>query len=266
MGHLVSNWGDKELADAGDVASALIFSSDTATKALLVPAFNAVAIGCNTCEDAGTFHRLASCRRYEVACIDFSLGEHAADAVVALRSSASNRTAIVIAVTVNSEQSNRAFACGVHFVIQQPISPSSVEGIIRAAYGLIIRERRRYYRCPLTVNIVAHRRSEAAWIGRAENVSEGGMCMMAAVRLHPGDLVAVEFRLPCSSAEISAEAEVQWRDVSGRVGLHFLAMRRDCKSDLQHWLTNQLDKRLKPALARLELQAAARETFLSRLY
>ncbi|HVZ18768.1 MAG TPA: PilZ domain-containing protein [Terriglobales bacterium] len=151
-------------------------------------------------------------------------------------------------------------------MLLQPISRSSIDSIIRAAYGLIIRERRRYFRCPIDVRIVAHRRTEAAWVGRTVNVSEDGLCIAAPVQLTPGDLVELEFKLPQSSLEIGAEARVQWCNQTGRAGLRFLRLEHDARSDLQHWLTEQLNKILKPTLARVDLNRTHQETFLAKLY
>jgi hypothetical protein len=154
-------------------------------------------------------------------------------------------------ITSDTVQSNIALRCGVHFVIRQPLSRPSVDGIIRAAYGLIVRERRRYFRCPIDVQIIAHRRTEGAWYGRASNVSEGGICIVAPARLIPEEVLELQFRLPSTSVEISTEGVVHWCDSTGRVGLQFVRMRQACQSDLQHWLTDKLDKVLKSALASL---------------
>lgn len=266
------NWTERNTTDshAGsantcNVATALIFSADTPTSELLIQALRSVAIAAERCDEISGFTRFAGSRRYEVACIDFGSGIAAAKAIAELRSTASNRTAIVIAITLNSEESNRAFACGAHFVLQQPISRSSVDGVIRAAYGLIIRERRRYFRCPLDVTVAGRRGSEGTWHGRAANVSEGGLCIVAPVGLVPGDLLELGFQLPATTATISTAGEVQWSDIDGHAGLQFMRMTQECRSDLQRWLADRLDGMLKPTLSQLPLAQSEKETFLSKL-
>jgi CheY-like chemotaxis protein len=194
------------------IATALIVTTDKNLNSLLADALRTVAIAAESCESALECFEVVKHKRFEAAFIDFSNEPTAIDAV---RSSPSSRTALIIAMTVNEEQSAEAFARGVHFVLQQPISRSIVDGIIRAAYGLIIRERRRYFRCPIDVTILAHRRTEGIWRGRAANVSEGGVCIFAPVALATGEPLELQFMLPSSTIEISADCEVLWVDESG---------------------------------------------------
>lgn len=245
---------DSNSMEVSTVGVALIVTPNQALATLVREALQSVAIDSERCDGAVTCFDRVKNARFEAAFVDFHV---AATAIDAIRSSASNRTAIVVAITANIEQSNLAFARGVHFVVQQPVSRSSLDGIIRAAYGLIIRERRRYFRCPLEVDIVAQRRTEAAWSGQISNVSEGGLCISGPASLKAGEPLEVEFKLPKSSVEISAECDVQWADSAGRAGLRFVRMHRESRSDLMHWLTDQLDKQMKAKLLTLDQGSAA---------
>src|SRR5207245_8714363 len=140
---------------------------------MVADALTHVAIAAEKCTDASACFEVVKRRRFEVVFVDFS---SASELIEAIRSSPSNRTAVLIAITDNSEHSNRAFGTGVHFVLQQPVSRSSIDSILRAAYGLIMRERRRYFRCPLEVAVVGQRPHEDEWSGHSINISEGGIC------------------------------------------------------------------------------------------
>jgi PAS domain S-box-containing protein len=226
----------------------LIVTPQGGLAALLTEALQSVAIATETCQGAVACFELVRQQRFEAAFIDFSV---AATAIDAIHSSPSSKTAIIIAIAANADQSTKAFERGVHFVLQQPISRSAAEGIIRAAYGLIIRERRRYFRCPIEASILAHRRTEGIWRGQVVNVSESGLCISAPVALGTGDAVELQFTLPSSTTEISTEAEVQWVDhSSGRAGLRFVRMNGNSKTELMHWLATQLDEQLKSVSSR----------------
>jgi CheY-like chemotaxis protein len=253
MGHAVPPGGANAAptAEPAKVGTSLIVTTDAAIATLISQALESVAISSESCHDAGECSTRVSRNRYEVVFIDFSLGAVATRAIDTIRSATSTRTSVVIAITANAEQSNQAFSCGAHFIIQQPITRSAVDSILRAAYGLIIRERRRYFRCPVSVSINAHRRTEGEWVGRLANVSEGGLCILAPISLTPGESLELKFKLPQSNIDISAGGEVLWADGKGRVGLQFTRIDRESQSDLHHWLTDQLDAMLKPTLARL---------------
>ena len=235
------------------VASALIVTSDETIASLVISALNKYAIAAVFCRKEELAKRIGR-TRYEVVVIDWQTDLIPREVVEAVRSAPSMRTAVVMAIVNNAAQASQASASGVHFVLQQPISRVALDNVIRAAFGLIVRERRRYFRCPIDISVIAHRRTEGAWQGRIANISEGGMCIRPAISLHPGESLSVEFTLPSSSAEISADCDVQWADTEGRVGLQFGRISAGAKSDLQHWLTQQLDVMLQPTLSRLGYQ------------
>jgi hypothetical protein len=232
------------------VGSALIVSRDKTIASLTISALSKYAISADVCLKEELPRRISR-SRYELLVIDWESDVAAMEVLDTVRSAPSMRTAVVLAIVPNSGKASEASAIGAHFVLQPPISRVALDNVIRAAFGLIVRERRRYFRCPIDISVIAHRRTEGAWQGRLANISEGGMCILPPVSLRPGEHLTVEFVLPSSSAEISAECDVQWADAEGRVGLQFERISPQAKSDLQHWLTQQLDAVLRPTLSRL---------------
>jgi len=77
------------------------------------------------------------------------------------------------------------------------VTKTSFSGLInlsfKAAYGLIVREKRRYFRCPVEVPVAILRTALPAVHGSTVNVSEGGMSIAANASL---DLAT---RYSCSS-------------------------------------------------------------------
>jgi hypothetical protein len=232
------------------VASALIVTSDKTIASLTISAINKYAIAAEVCRKEELPKRIAR-SRYELVVIDWESEAAAREIVDVVRSAPSMRTAVALAIVANGTKASDASATGVHFVLQPPISRVALDSVIRAAFGLIVRERRRYFRCPINISVIAHRPTEGAWQGRLANISEGGMCILPPVSLRPGEHLSVEFVLPSSSADISAECNVQWVDAEKRAGLQFERISPHAKSDLQHWLTQQLDVLLYPTLSRL---------------
>lgn len=250
MGPAVFMPQSEAIRESHHVGSALVITSDEAIASLAVGALRKYAIAAEVCLREELAKRISR-SRYELVVIDWESDVAAREVVDAVRSAPSMRTAVVVAMVPNAEEASQASATGVHFVLQPPISRVALDSVIRAAFGLVVRERRRYFRCPIDIRVIAHRRTEGAWQGRLANISEGGMCILPPVPLRPGEHLSVEFVLPSSSAEISAECDVQWADAEGRVGLQFERISPRAKSDLQHWLTRQLDVLLRPTLRRL---------------
>jgi CheY-like chemotaxis protein len=221
------------------IANALIVTNSEVSSAMISSSLAQVAVAAETCAEAASCLKTISRKRFEVVFIDFAVGT-ALSAIDDVRQSVSSRTSIVVAIVSNEAQLKQAFGHGAHFVLQQPLSRSSVDGVIRAGYGLIVRERRRYYRCPINIPVVAYRKIEGAWQGRLINVSEGGACIVAPVELAAGELVEINFSLS-SSAEVSAHCKVQWRTQDARAGLNFVELHGESREELQEWLAVQLD-------------------------
>lgn len=232
---------NKPSTSLDNIAVGLLVGSDQSNATIVQDCLAKVAIASEWCRDAENCLRIVSRRKFEVVFVDFALGEQAITTIEHVKSAPSTRTAVVVGITANPEQSRKAFSYGAQFVVEQPVTISAVEAVLKAAYGLIVRERRRYFRCTIEAELIAHRSTEAAWTGQLLNISEGGLCMLPPHPLSPGESLHVDLRLPNTSIEISAHCDVQWSDVSGRVGLKFVSISSEAKSDLQCWLSAKLE-------------------------
>ena len=62
----------------------------------------------------------------------------------------------------------------------RPLSAASIDLSLKAAYGLMIRERRRYFRCPVEVRVAILRAAMQTVHGHTVNISEGGLSITTA--------------------------------------------------------------------------------------
>ena len=118
----------------------------------------------------------------------------------------------------------------------------------KAAFGLIVRERRRSFRCPTETSATLLANGEEINC-RLINISEGGMAVTGSPVLKPGAQVRVMFTLPGESARLTIDAEVCWRDESGRAGLRSLMIPSEQRSVLQRWLAAKLEEDLPESVA-----------------
>jgi hypothetical protein len=70
--------------------------------------------------------------------------------------------------------------------------------------------------------------------GRSVDVGEGGLCVVAAGDLHPGELVGVEFRLPHLSLSVLAKARVTYQQPM-RCGVQFLGLSPEQRETIRYW-------------------------------
>lgn len=108
-----------------------------------------------------------------------------------VRLSPSNRRAVTFAIS-GSDAEGIAFRKRSEFVFERPLSATSIRNTLEPAYGLILRERRRYFRCPVAIPVTIRRESMQEVRCNSVNISEGGMPLSTFVPLIPGENVRVQ--------------------------------------------------------------------------
>ncbi len=169
------------------IASALLVSDDVGTIEEFRGPLRQLSISSDVCRDGPAAISLLKCRKFDAVIVDFQLGQESGTVLDELRVSASNRTTVTLAISGGDAATTAPSRKKVGFVIERPLSPLSVRGALKAAYGLILRERRRYFRCPISVPVVILRPDVPAIRCDSVNISEGGMALSTFVPLKPGE-------------------------------------------------------------------------------
>jgi ActR/RegA family two-component response regulator len=187
--------------------------------------------------------------KFEVAVIDFSLGNQAILFLQQVRGSASNRTAITFAITSSRAETAYALKAGSSFALEKPLTPDSIRHTLKAAYGLIVRERRGYFRYPVSVPAAAITKGESEVFGRTVNISERGVALSTSAPLMPGTPVTIQFTLTNPRLAVTADCKVCWHNDKGQSGLLFLFLPSSLSSELQAWLARRLEEQLPDPVA-----------------
>jgi CheY-like chemotaxis protein len=223
----------------------LLVSNDSTAIEQVAEAMQRFAIATEVCNDVNMALSLLNRQKFEAVVVDFGL-ERAGEILEQVRLSSSNRTAITLAIT-NSQEPG-ALRIQPNFMVAKPLSESSVERTLKAAFGLIVRERRRSFRCPVTIPAVILSNGKEADC-KVVNISEGGMAIAESPSLKPGVQVRVLFTLPGQSDRFAFESEVCWYDEKGRAGLRSLIIPSEQRSTLQNWLGAKLEEDLPESVA-----------------
>ena len=233
----------------GTVGNVLIVSPDRTAVGQISEVLREHALSVNAISSAAAALDRLHHHKFEAVVIDWALEHQAPTCLHQLRASPLNRTAIAFALTRGSQETTIALREGFSFVLERPLSPESITHTVKVAYGLIVRERRRYFRYPVIVPVVLSRKNVPEVFGRTVNVSENGMAMSCPVPLVRDLEGTVQFTLPDPVLQITAEARVCWHDQQGNSGLQFLFMPSDLASHLQTWLARKLEEELPPTVA-----------------
>lgn len=223
---------------------ALLICSDSAAIQLVTEGMQRFAIATKVCNEASMAFRLLNRHKFEAVVVDSQLGQ-TGEVLEQIRLSPSNRTAVTFAMTAPEEPSPEISPT---FVMEKPLSVRSVGRTLKAAFGLIVRERRRSFRCPTTIPaVVLTNGKETNCL--VVNISEGGMAIAESPSLKPGEQIRVLCTLPGEHVQFTVESEVCWCDEKGRAGLRSLLISAEQTSALQEWLAAKLEEGLPESVA-----------------
>ena len=224
-------------------ASALLVTRDRHVFDALLPILQATELRVEGSFSPGEGLMKLATKKYDAVLIDCASVPDAHDILEALRHGKSNRRAVAFAIAEDADEAQRAFKAGANFVLEKPIHPERAMRSVRAALGLILRERRRYFRfnvdCALTIQ---HGERDELQVG-LENVSEGGLAAIVPESCpeFSATSVRISFRLPKSEQLIAGKADVVWKR-SGKIGMQFSVLRPESRIELQRYLAHKFDE------------------------
>jgi len=225
------------------IGLALLVSADPVTIQQFSLALRELSISPDACQDAGSAALLLKRRKFDAVIVDLQLGEQSGHILDEARLSPSNRTAVTFGIGDNDAEVTSAFRKKSQFVFERPLSPQSIHKTLKPAYGLILRERRRYFRYPVSIPVIIQRESGQEIRCNSVNISGGGMALSMQVPAVPGENVGVQFTLPDHEAPLLAESAICWSK-TGHLGVRFVSMSDEHKSELQVWLSQKLEQSL----------------------
>src|ERR1039458_23357 len=230
------------------IADALLVSNDAVTINQLSQSMQQLAMSPEVCVEVPSALVLLNQRKFEAVIVDLQLGGQANALLEQTRRSPSNQTAVIFTVSDSDAETVSAFKAGSNFVLRRPLSLTSIGRSLKVAYGLILRGRRRYFRCPVKIPAAICRAGMPEVHGETMNISEGGMAITTSASLLPGVKVQVHFTLPGHESWFVVEAAICWCKKT-YLGLQFTSLSPHLTSELQEWLLCRLEETLPESIA-----------------
>ncbi len=179
-------------------------------------------------------------RKYDAAVVDFSDPATARAIMRELYASAANSKAVVLALATGRDQRDAALQSGARFVLDD-LDPQRAKRVLKAAYPLILSERRQYFRMPYRTEVVLTDSSGGVTRAQVINISRHGLAIECAQPLKQGTRRCLAFQVSRDHHQMSAAAEVSWAR-NGRAGLRFIYLPNEHKRLLQEWLDRKLEE------------------------
>lgn len=167
--------------------------------------------------------------------------------IQSIRGSTSSRAAVIFAMVSRPQSGPLAFR-GADFVIDKPLLLEQVTRSLRAAYGIMLKERRRYMRYALDCQAMVQDSTSRRFLAATTNISQTGLALECAAPMIQGETVQVQFRLPHCTETSDFGAQVIWAAANGKVGLAFTRMNAADRERLTEWIDGEFLREWHPLL------------------
>jgi CheY-like chemotaxis protein len=197
-------------------------------------------------------------RKWDAIIIDCDDVHGALDVLRAVRQTPSNKTSTAFAIINGITSVRNAFELGANLALEKPLTADRAKHSFRAVQGMMLQERRRYFRHPVDMAVTLkfedkdkHRHQEVLAIG--VNLSEGGMAVKLKSSVPETKAMAtVHFLLPGTHNWIEISGTVAWVDGEGQAGIRFDNPPFAVKEKLARWFNEKMEGEKKPVVPQPE--------------
>lgn len=221
--------------------AALLLSDDEELVSAVRDLGSTMSMSFDICSDLLQATRKVATTKYQGILVDYANEVGASALIHGVRGSTSNAADVVYAFVTNANQAVAARQAGANFIIPQPYTLESVTPYIRAGYGLMIHELRRYFRAPVVIAVDITLRDGRHLAAQSIDLSSGGLAVISPERLNAGQSLHACFQIPGANDTIEVPVTVCWND-SCRAGLRFEQLSEVAHAAIQRWLRAQIDK------------------------
>jgi len=220
----------------------LLVCRDAEVVRVLRPTLEKLSIEVEVSAAARSGTDILSSAKFDAVIIDCDDLQGGVDVLRRLREYPSNKTSVSFAILNGKTTTQQAFEMGANFVLQKPITTAGTLRCFNTAMSFMVREKRRYFRCPVQIPVkLVFSQAEELTV-TATNLSEGGMAIHFDGALAAKKPVAnVQFTLPGTKVAMAPKGEVAWADEMGRAGIRFLEVPESAREHLEKWIMRRLE-------------------------
>ena len=234
--------------------TSLVVCADLKAVQVLSQILRELNIDAEHCGDLAQAAERLKAQHFDAVVIDCQDQLPAIELIAGVRKLPINRSTLIIGLVDGREQVRDIFGQGANFIVYKPVSAERASSSLRAARGLMAREKRSKLRVSL------HAPASITY-ANAENVaatlldlSEDGLAIQSERRLPPRCKVYFQFNLPGEKSSVRLSGDVVWQDSSGRVGIRFVDVPQTSRRTMNEWIKSSLAR-----LAQAEQQAPRKE-------
>lgn len=222
----------------------LLISRDAALLGVLRPTLEKISVKVEVCADSRPGNDLLSKRKFDAVIIDCDDLQGGVNLLRDLRKTQSNSRSVTFAVLNGKTTTQEAFQMGANFVLQKPLTPLHATRCFNAALNFMVRERRRYFRYPIEIQVRINLGKGPEIPATSTNVSEGGLAIRCTSKLHKDTTAEFRFTLPLANISLELKGQIAWTDGTGHAGIRFIDVPQSSQYQLEKWLTDRMQTEL----------------------
>jgi CheY-like chemotaxis protein len=245
--------------------TSLVVCADKNAVQVLGQILQELSISIENCADLSAASGRLGAQHFDAVVVDCKEQTAAIEFIASVRKSPLNKTTLIIGLVDGREQVRGIFGEGANFIVYKPVSVERAASSLRAARGLMAREKR------IKLRVSLHAPAAIAY-GDAENVaatvldlSEDGLALQSERRLPPRCKVYFQFNLPGGKSSVRLSGDVVWQDSSGRVGIRFVDVPQTSRRTLSEWIKGSLARLATAESAAPKVAPPAAEIVATRL-
>lgn len=218
----------------------LLLTRDDHVIRVLRRALEDMEIGVEVCTGADKAAELLEQRKFDAVVIDCDDVHNAITVLCSVRLTPSNKSSTVFAIVNGITTPTSAIELGANLALEKPINENKARHAFKTAHGLMLQERRRYYRHAIDIAVSMRfedkgKGSRREVLATGVNISEGGMALKVKASL-PSEFrsTQLKFVMPGSQDWIEIMGSIAWADELGNAGVRF--------ENLPYTLRERLDR------------------------
>src|SRR5580700_8593937 len=217
--------------------TSLLVCSEAQAVQVLSRILQDLGIAVESCGDLRMARARIADRHFDALLVDCQDEPAAVELIAQARKTPANQNVVAIAIVSGRNEVRGIFAKGANFMLYKPISRERAAHSMRAACGLMQRERRTRPRIPLQAA-----QTSIAYAGKEDvpaalvDLNQDGIALRSDGKLPPYCKVYFQFALPGNASLIRLSGEVMWQDSSGRVGIRFAQVPQTSRRVLNDWI------------------------------
>jgi CheY-like chemotaxis protein len=219
----------------------LLVCRDAEVVRVLRPTLEKLSIEVEVSAAARSGAEILSSAKFDAVIVDCDDLQGGVEVLRTLRQNASNKTSVSFAILNGKTTTQQAFEMGANFVLQKPVTTAGTLRCFNTALSFMVREKRRYFRCPVDMPVQLQFNQGEGMKAMATNLSEGGIAIHFEGTLAKNSIAKVQFTLPGTNVVMEPKGEVAWADGLGRAGIRFQEVPESSRDQLEKWIMRRLE-------------------------